>query len=302
MRIDNAQLAAFAAVLGEGSFELAARKLSVTPSAVSQRIKLLEDRLGQVLIQRSTPCRATAAGRRLLRHAEQVALLESEVLSELGVAEGSGQTNVRIPIVVNADSLDSWFAEVFDALPGVTSITLDIRSEDQDHSVALLREGTVMAGVSASAEAIQGCRVEALGAMRYLAVASPAYVDRYFAAGVSADTLNTAPVLMFNKKDALQRLFVARLTGTVLQAPTHCAPSTRSFLEAARRGAAWGMMPEQIVAAALRNGDLLEMVPDHWLDIPLYWHCWRIGSSALDVLSKLVCQAAGRSLHVPESA
>lgn len=297
MRIDNAQLAAFAAVLGEGSFELAARKLSVTASAVSQRIKLLEDRMGQVLIQRSTPCRATPAGRRLLRHAEQVALLESEVFSELGVADGSEQSTVRIPIVVNADSLDSWFAEVFDALPGLATITLDIRSEDQDHSVALLREGTVMAGVSANAEAIQGCRVEPLGAMRYLAVASPAYVDRHFAAGVTASALNTAPVLMFNRKDALQRLFLSRLTGAVLQPPTHCAPSTRAFLEAARRSAAWGMMPEQIVAAALRNGDLVEMVPDRWLDIPLYWHCWRIGSSGLDLVTRLVRQAARRNLR-----
>ena len=85
MKIDNAQLAAFAAVLTEGNFDLAARKLNVTPSAISQRIKLLEDRIGQILIQRTIPCQATAAGRMLWRYAEEVALLESEVFSALGI-------------------------------------------------------------------------------------------------------------------------------------------------------------------------------------------------------------------------
>jgi LysR family transcriptional regulator (chromosome initiation inhibitor) len=125
MRIDNAQLSAFAAVVSEGTFELAARKLHVTASAISQRIKLLEDRLGQVLIQRSTPCQPTAAGRVVLRYAAAVQLLETEMLTGLGVPlEGSAAT-VRLPIAENADSLDS-------------GIALDVRTEDQDHSVALL--------------------------------------------------------------------------------------------------------------------------------------------------------------------
>ena len=111
MQIDNAQLAAFAAVLREGTFDQAARTLNVTPSAISQRIKLLEDRIGQILIQRTTPCQATEAGRSLLRYAEEVTLLESEVLIGFGLEASDASTRIRIPIVVNADSLDSWFAE-----------------------------------------------------------------------------------------------------------------------------------------------------------------------------------------------
>jgi LysR family transcriptional regulator (chromosome initiation inhibitor) len=111
MQIDNAQLAAFAAVLREGTFDQAARTLNVTPSAINQRIKLLEDRLGQVLIQRTAPCQATEAGRTLFRYAEEVTLLESEVLAGLGIEATGTSTRIRIPIVVNADSLDSWFAE-----------------------------------------------------------------------------------------------------------------------------------------------------------------------------------------------
>ena len=43
MRIDHAQLRALAAVIREGSFDRAAQSLNVTPSAISQRVKALED-------------------------------------------------------------------------------------------------------------------------------------------------------------------------------------------------------------------------------------------------------------------
>ncbi len=297
MKIDNAQLAALAEAIREGSFELAARKLNVTPSAISQRIKLLEERLGQVLIQRSTPCQATAAGRPLLRYAEELALLESEALSALGVVDADATSAVRIPMVINADSLDSWFLEVFDDLAASTAITLDLRVEDQDHSVALLREGSVMAGVSASAKPIQGCRVEPLGVMRYLALASPSYVERHFSAGINDESLNAAPMLMFNTKDGLQQVFLARLTDAVMKPPTHYAPTTRSFAEAVLRGMAWGMIPEQLARFHLQAGQFIELNPQHWLDVPLFWHRWRIGSSALESLTRLVRKTAEKALR-----
>ena len=299
MKIDNAHLAAFAAALSEGTFELAARKLNVTPSAISQRIKLLEERIGQILIQRTTPCQVTEAGRPLLRYAEELALLEAEVLVELGVGEAGTASTFRVPIVVNADSLDSWFPAVFTALSELTSITLDIRSEDQDHSVALLREGSVMAAVSASSEVIQGCRVELLGVMRFLAVASPSYVATHFAAGVNAETLAKAPHLMFNKKDALQQVFLSRLTEAVIEPPRHFAPSTRAFDEATQRGLAWGMIPEQLAEPHLESGRLIQIAPGNWLDIPLFWHRLRMGSVALDTVSRIVRQAARSALRQP---
>lgn len=209
MRIDHSQLAAFAAVINEGSFEAAAQRLHVTPSAISQRIKQLEERLGQILVQRASPCRATVAGQVLLRHAEQVEMLESETLAALGGNAGDASSRVRLPVVVNADSLDSWFAEVFAGIAADGTITLDVRVEDQDHSERLLREGTVMAGVSTSAKPIQGCRVERLGVMRYLAVATPEFVDRYFSEGIGVDALAQTPMLRFNAKDALQDRFMA---------------------------------------------------------------------------------------------
>lgn len=218
MKIDNDQLAAFAAVLQEGSFEAAARRLHVTPSAISQRMRQLEERLGQVLLQRGSPCQPTAAGRTLARYTEQLALLEAETLAELGDVDGNGLRDtggvpLRVPLAVNADSLDSWFPASFDALPAEPAMVFDLRVEDQDHSATLLREGVVMAAVSASAEPVQGCTVEPLGIMRYLAVASPQLIAQAFAKGVNASSLSRTPMLAFNRKDALQARFIALLIG-----------------------------------------------------------------------------------------
>lgn len=303
MRLDNAQLAAFSMILREGSFEAAARQLHVTPSAISQRIKQLEERLGQVLIQRGSPCQPSSAGKTLVRFTEELALLEAEMLGALGShgeggEGGNGWTAaLRLPIAVNADSLDSWFLNVVETLPADLAIAFDIRVEDQDHSAALLREGTVMAAVSASAVPIQACSVEPLGVMRYLAVTSPAHAARHFAAGVDAGSLHRAPMLRFSLKDALQDQYIAMFTTEPVQPPTHMVPSVHGFVGLAKRGLGWGMVPEHFALPGLASGELVEIAPGHYLDVPLYWHRWRLGSPALGALTAAVRGAAREALR-----
>jgi LysR family transcriptional regulator (chromosome initiation inhibitor) len=284
--IDPAQLAAFAAVVEEGSFEAAARRLHVTPSAVSQRIKALESRMGQILVRRLRPSRPTEAGRVLARLAHQVALLEGEALAELSVGRPP-----RLPIAVNADSLATWF------LPALRSAELvfEIHQEDQDHSAALLRDGAVMAAVTAEPRAVQGCRVEPLGAMRYLAVVSPDYRHRHLA-GPLAEALATAPMLVFNRKDGLQQRFLRTLTGRDLEPPVSYLPSSQGFVDAARLGLGWGMVPAQLAGAAIEEGELVEIAPGRGLDVPLYWQRWRLDSPALATLTEAVRATAAAAL------
>ncbi|MEU4559752.1 LysR family transcriptional regulator ArgP [Actinoplanes sp. NPDC023936] len=278
--MDQVQLATFQAVVEQGSFEAAARALHVTPSAVSQRIKALEQSVGQVLVRRGKPCVATTAGQALVRFAGQVALLEREALAQ-------ARDDTRLSIVVNADSLNTWFLPVLVQVPGVL---FELHTDDQDHSAGLLRDGTAMAAVTSERTPVQGCRVEGLGVMRYLAVAAP---------GFDASDLSSAPVVVFNRKDELQHRF---LTGGLLEGrhhpPVHYVPAAASFEESIRLGLGWGMVPEQHARPHLATGGYVEIAPGRHLDVPLYWQRWKIESEILETLTAAVRTAAARSLRV----
>ena len=269
--MDQTQLATFQAVVDTGSFEAAARQLHVTPSAVSQRIKALERSVGQVLVRRARPCVATPAGTALVRFAGQVALLEREALDQ-------ARDGTRVTIVVNADSLHTWFLPALAAVPGPH---YEVHTDDQDHTADLLRAGTAMAAVTAGHTAVQGCRLERLGAMRYLAVGRP---------GLGAD----GPMVVYNRKDQLQHRFLASVGAAADDPAMHYVPAAAAFVEAIRLGLGWGMVPEQIARPGIAAGDYVELFPGRWLDVPLCWQHWRIESTVLVELTAAV-QAAART-------
>ncbi|HBF31896.1 LysR family transcriptional regulator ArgP [Rhizobium sp.] len=291
MSIDGEQMRALVAILRTGSFERAASALGVTQSAISQRIRQLEERLGAALIVRGQPCRATVAGERLFRHAEEVALLERHLRVDLGFREDSGPATIRLAI--NADSLATWFLP---ALAATEGLLFDIVVDDQDHSAEWLRRGEVRAAVSATAEPVQGCDCRSLGALRYRATASPAFAGRWFEGGVTPQALALAPCLIFNAKDGLQRSWLSQAFGISPSPPTHWLPSTHAFVDAARLGLGWGMNPDVLVAPLIASGVLVDIAPDQPLDVPLYWHWSRSLAEPLAHLTECVIHAAGRSL------
>jgi LysR family transcriptional regulator, chromosome initiation inhibitor len=283
--IDGQQLAAFAAVIEHGSFDAAAERLHVTPSAISQRIKALEQRVGQVLVVRERPCSATPAGVPLLRLAAQTALLEAEALTEMGGGDGALP---RIALAVNADSMATWFTAVFETLDGVL---FDIRIEDQDHSARLLREGVVMGAVTTERAAVTGCRVQPLGLMRYIPVASKAYIKRYLPDGFTARAVATAPSLAWNRDDALQDMLVRKAFRRDVPRPRHFVPTAEGFGGAVRAGLGWGMFPASLAAAHIKNGSFVRVSDEH-LDVPLYWQCWKLDSPMVKKITDAVSSAA----------
>lgn len=288
--LDPDHLAALAAVHRRGSFDLAAAQLGVTPSAISQRIKALEERVGTLLVIRGQPNRATDAGLRLIRHHDDVALLEAALAEDLPrVSEGPP----AIRIAVNADSLATWFLPALAAAPGPM---WDLVIDDQDWSEAWLRRGEVAAAVTGSAGPVQGCDTVALGALRYHATCSPAFAARWFTEGVTADTLSRAPAMVFSDKDRLQRDWIIARTGRRLAPPFHRIASSEGFVTAALLGLGWGMNPEPLVAAHLAAGRLVELVPDTPLDVPLYWQAARLAAPALAPLTRAIRTAAGAAL------
>ncbi|WP_416901134.1 LysR family transcriptional regulator ArgP [Micromonospora echinospora] len=295
--LDPAQLRTFAAVIGEGSFEAAAALLHVTPSAVSQRIKALEEMVGQVLVRRAKPCRATTAGQPLLRLAGQVALLEQEALAEARAPLAGGRDRVRVAVVVNADSLATWFPAALARLPADLSCSFDLRQDDQEHTARLLRDGTVTAAVTAEREPVQGCRSQPLGAMRYLALAAPGFAARHLADGLTPAALAEAPVVVFDRKDRIQHRFVETVTGQRLDPPVHYVPSVPAFGAAIRLGLGWGLVPEQLARDDLAAGHCVDLAPGRHLDVPLYWQHWRLEATVLGALTTAVHAVAAESLR-----
>jgi LysR family transcriptional regulator (chromosome initiation inhibitor) len=291
------QLRTFVAVVEEGSFDAAARRLHLTPSAVSQRMKALENSVGRVLAERSKPVRPTPCGDLVLRLARQVALLETDVLQELGAAGAARRSGfTTIPIVVNGDSLTTWMLPAL-AAAVAERICLDIIREDQDHSVDLLRQGTVMAAVTSIARPAQGCTVRALGRMRYRPVASPGFVRTWLPQGPTVEALGRAPVLVFDRKDDLQDRYLRRRTRRALDPPRSHLPASADFAAAIRLGVGWGMLPDQQSAADLAAGALVVIDPEVVIDVPLYWQQWRLDSRHLGRLAEIVCAAAADSLE-----
>ncbi|EEE36508.1 chromosome replication initiation inhibitor protein [Rhodobacteraceae bacterium KLH11] len=291
MLLDPHHLSALAAILRHGSFEAAASELSVTPSAISQRIKALEDRVGAALIQRGVPCTGTPAGLRIARHAEDIRLLEAKLARELTLDSQEGPARVRVALP--ADSLATWF---IDAMAQAGEMLFDLVLDDQDHSADWLRRGEVSAAITVGGQAVTGCDAMALGTLRYLPTASPIFMGRWFADGVSVKTLAHAPNLTFNRKDSLQKTWITAQTGRRLSPPSHFLPSSNGFVEAAIAGLGWGMNPDALVDEALADGRLCELIPNAPLDVELTWQIGRVLAPALAPLTRAVRQAAAEKL------
>jgi LysR family transcriptional regulator (chromosome initiation inhibitor) len=294
--LDPAQLAALAAVHRRGSFDLAAAELHVTPSAISQRIKALEETAGTLLIRRGAPCSASDAGLRLIRHFDEIALLERTLAADLpGLAPGPS----TLRIAVNADSLATWVIPALAATPG---FLFDLVIDDQDVSQDWLRRGEVVAAITSHPGPLQGCDTLALGALRYRATASPAFMARWFPAGVTDAALGVAPSLTFSDKDRLQDRWAASRTGPRgdparrMAWPTHRMASSQAFVEACLAGLGWAMNPEPMVQPHLAAGTLVELHPDLPLDVALYWQFTRLAAPALRPLTDAIRAAATQTL------
>lgn len=292
MEWDLPQLRALAAVADHGTLEAAARALQVTPSAVSQRLKGLERSVGAVLLQRSRPVVPTDAGRPVLRLARQLAALAEDADATLAA---TAERLPQVRLAVNADSLATWTLAALAPLAGEVRITF--LREDEGHTTELLRDGTAMAAITSERAPVQGCTVEALGAMRYRPVAAPGFVRRWFAGGVTTAALATAPVVVFDARDRLQADRLASAGVDADAPPTHTVPASTQFAEAVGLGYGWGMLPD-LESRAWTGVDLSEL-PGSALqpaEVQLFWQQWALQTASLDAVAAAVRAGAAASL------
>ncbi len=299
---DPDALECLAAIIEEGGFERAAQRLSITQSAVSQRLRALEAQVGTVLIVRSRPLKATQAGQLLLKHAKMMRLLRADLerdLKELAPSSTGGRDDERISVAINADSIATWALDALTPLAR-SGLPIEIIHDDQDFTHEWLREGQVLGCVTSIGQALRGCKMEELGTMDYLAVAEPAFAERHLPTGLNAHNFHLVPFVTFNRKDDAQREFVARAFGLqrVMLRQLY-VPSSEGQVNAALAGWGVGVVPELLVREHLAQGRLVNVAPTHTLGVRLYWHCWNLASEVLDALSAALRQAASEHLARP---
>lgn len=285
-----------AAVVDAGTFEAAAADLSITPSAVSQRVKQLEQRLGRVLVVRAKPVRATEAGAAVVRLARQLALLEHDALAAFGAGDAASARPTAVPLAVNADSLGTWFLPALARIAERHPVVFDLHRDDQDFTAELLESGTVMGAVTSRAAPVAGCLVRPLGVMRYTAVATPAWVARWAPDGADAAALAEAPRVDFDRRDDLQAEYL-RLIGTdAAEPPRHYVPASNDFATAVKLGLGWGLLPGFQCDEELADGSLVALGGPP-IDVPLYWQQWNLGSPLLDAIAEGITREARTALR-----
>jgi len=291
---DYKLLAALAAVVEQAGFERAAQVLGLSQSAVSQRIKLLEARVGQPVLVRGTPPAPTDIGRRLLNHVQQVRLLERDLSGQVPALD-EGAAPDRLRIALNADSLATWWAQAVTAFCADHRVLLELVVEDQEVGLKRMRGGDVAACVCATDKPVAGARSLALGAMRYRALASPAFIARHFGGGITAPGLAKAPAIVFGPDDFLQHRYLAS-QGVDGAFAYHLCPSSEGFIRMAEAGLGWGLVPELQVTDLLARGALQVLQPDRLIDVPLYWHHWRNGGELLGEMTRHLQRATSEIL------
>ncbi|MDE2793159.1 MAG: LysR family transcriptional regulator ArgP [Paracoccaceae bacterium] len=294
-------LDALSAVVRNGSFAAAAEHLGVSQSAVSQRVKLLEERAGTPLVLRGRPCGATQAGALLCRHLDDVRLLEHDLLTDLPhVDVAVSERPVTVRLAVNSDSLASWFPEVVCRAGSELGLRLAIVRDDQEHTVEMLRSGEAMAAVTTEGARINGFRKTTLGTLDFLAVCAPQFYSEHFVVGVTSEALSRAPCLVFDSKDRLLHGWARALLGRQVQLPGHWLPDLHGQIRALTAGGGWGMMPKHLISGELDAGRLRELVQGRPFPVPLYWQYSTNSGRVLRDLAGIVRRTAHDMLQTTE--
>lgn len=297
---DPDALECLAAIIEEGGFERAAQRLSITQSAVSQRLRALEAQVGTVLIVRSRPLKPTPAGQLMLKHAKMMRLLRADLETELRElapgAGGAGRDEERISIAINADSIATWAMPALDALVR-QGLPVEIITDNEEFTQEWLREGQVLGCVTSLGQTLRGCRMVPLGCMDYVAVAQADFARSRCPKGLSAHNFHQLPFVAFNRKDYQQHGFVEQAFGLPRVGLKQLyVPSSVGQLRAVQAGWGVSVLPELLVRDQLASGELVNLAPRHRLSVTLYWHCWNLSSGVLDALTAALTGAAKHNL------
>ena len=273
--LDNKLLQALAAVIKEQSFERAADSIFITQSAISQRIKQLEQEVSQPVLIRSTPPKPTEIGKKLINHFYQVEQLERELKQEIFPDKQAAPLTVHL--ATNADSLATWLIPALSPVLKQSLVELNLLISDEQYTIERLRDGEVFGAITLENKNIKGCQSTFLGEFKYALVASPEFKERYFPNGLTSESLKTAPSVAFDQRDNMHITFMQQHFGLNKgDYPLHTVRSSEAFVMLAKSSAACCFVAEFQIENELKSGELIDLLPDFKLTKQLYWQRWAL--------------------------
>ena len=285
--LDYRALAVLDAVASHGSFEKAAVALGISQSAVSQRIKALEDASGRLLIIRGQPAVPTGLGQRLITHHRHVTLMEASLDIDLG----NTVSMPELAIAIDDDSLATWFPATLAPLLAPPRCQLDVRLADSDAALQMVRDGTVFGCVASDTGTdVHATSVTPLGTLRHVCVATPMFAGHWFGDGFSADAVQLAPAVV--GQHSLLARFLAEQLDLHAPFPHHRLPVAAARRACIEDGLAYGLLPQRLAAPYLATDRLLDLAPGFTLDVPLHWHAWSLDTPYTKLLSEQIVRSA----------
>ncbi len=179
-------------------------------------------------------------------------------------------------------------------------VLFDIRIEDQNHSARLLREGVVMGAVTTERTPVPGCRVQPLGVMRYIPVAT-----RRMSSAICPMDSPRKPWQERRRWRGTATMrcrmnWCAKRSGvTSPDRSTSCRP--RRFGAAVRAGWSWGMFPTAWPHRIWPMDRSCGVSGVH-LNVPLYWQCWKLNSPLVKTVTDAVGSSAASLRRYPMSS
>jgi len=268
---DANDLLIFARVADAGSFSRAADQIGLPKSTVSRRISLLEERLGERLMLRTTRrLTLTEFGQQLLEHARQVAAEVDAVkaLSEHRQARPSGRLRISMPNDFATLVLSDMLA-AFVALHPAISLELDLSPRRVDllgeNFDLAIRMGDLPDDALLAARKLTEFQAGLYAAPDYLAEhgdpTNPDDLNRHKALRLLARNGEAAPWELTHGTESW--------TGLPPGAAT--ANSPELLIKLAIAGAGIASAPDYFALPAVRNGRLRRVLPDWHLPSHSAW-------------------------------
>jgi len=261
-------MSVFVAVAEEESFAAAARRLNLSPPAVTRTIAALEAHVGIQLLTRTTRfVRATDAGLRYLESARRL-LAEADEADEAAAgihATPRGQLTVTAPVLFGAMHVMPGIVDFLSRYPAVTVSAVFL-----DRVVNLLEEGMDV-GIRIGELPDSTMRAIAVGSVKRVICAAPAYLAAHPQPLEPRDLAGHTIISASTASPGLEWRLGASQPVSVKIQPRLTANTNAAAIEAARQGLGITRLMSYQVAAELADGRLVRLLPD-WESAPLPVH------------------------------